>query len=95
MEMDEKKILTNIDKTVLTGIELGVFEDRLGRKLFILYHHGIADRFVVKMIDNRVAKAVRRDPLNAVTHEVTHRATHRRTHSTHTPKLLGFRHYGQ
>ena len=38
---------------------------------------------------------ITRGPKNAVTREPAHRATHSGTHSTHTPKPLGLRPYGQ
>ena len=58
--MSEGDYLSDIDKIVLEGIKLGVFNDTFGRHLLNLYHHGIMDTFVVHNITERVRKAQRR-----------------------------------
>ena len=59
-EMDKKNILSDFDKTILTGIELDVFGDLEGRQLLECYHNGILDPFIVHRIEERVKKQIRR-----------------------------------
>ena len=58
--MNEKNYLSDLDKTVLDGIELGVFKDEFGIRLLNLYHHGICDSFIIHTIEERVRKTQRR-----------------------------------
>ena len=59
-QMNEKNYLSDLDKTVLDGIELGVFKDEFGIRLLNLYHHGICDSFIIHNIEERVRKAQHR-----------------------------------
>jgi hypothetical protein len=59
-KMNEKDYLSDLDKTVLDGIELGVFKDNVGRRFLNLYRHGIRDSFVIHTIEERVRKAQRK-----------------------------------
>jgi hypothetical protein len=58
--MDEKSILKDLDKTVLTGIKLQAFDDFVGKQLLKCFHYGILDEFVVKTIQKRVKSRLRR-----------------------------------
>lgn len=58
--MDKKAILSDLDKTVLEGKRLGVFDDFEGRQLLVCYKHGILDSFIVSRIEQRVTSALRR-----------------------------------
>jgi hypothetical protein len=59
-QMNENNYLGDIDKTVLDGIDIGVFKDKFGERLLELYDHGIRDSFVINNIEERVRKAQRR-----------------------------------
>ena len=56
--MKNKDIFKDLDKKVLAGIKLEVFDDRLGRKLLQLYHRGILDPWTIGQINSRVDKAL-------------------------------------
>lgn len=58
--VDEKAILTDLEKTILTGQKLGVFKDFEGRQLLRCCQHGIVDTFVVNRLERRVTAALRK-----------------------------------
>ena len=58
--MNEKSVLSELDKTVLAGLKLGVFDDFEGRNLLRCFKHGILDDFVVGRIEGRAKGALRR-----------------------------------
>ena len=58
--MDEQSALNELERKVLLGKKLGVFDDREGRQLLKCYQHGILDSFVVGRINGRVTAALRR-----------------------------------
>jgi len=58
--MDDKSILNDLDKKILTGKKLRVFDDFEGRQLLKCYRHGILDPFIVHRIEKRVDRAMRR-----------------------------------
>lgn len=60
IEMDNKSILNDLDKTVLTGMKLGVFDDFVGQQLLKCHHYGILDSFIVGTIEKRVKRELRR-----------------------------------
>jgi len=51
-------ILTNLDKAVLAGLKMGIFDDFEGRRLLECYQHGILDSFIVRRIERRVETAL-------------------------------------
>ena len=57
-------ILSDLDKKVMAGRKLEVFDDPLGRKLLQLYHKGILDPWATGQINSRVDKGLRREALN-------------------------------
>jgi len=59
--MGNNDILNEIDKKILLGRELGVFNDTLGRKLLQLYGHGILDPWTIGQINKRVDKQLRKE----------------------------------
>jgi len=58
--MDEKSVLSELDKLILTGNQLGLFEDREGRQLLKCARHGVLDPFIVDRIQRRVETTLRR-----------------------------------
>jgi len=63
--MARKEIFSGLDKEVLAGLKLGVFEDRLGRKLLGLYQRGILDPWAVGQINSRIHKEVFKQAFSA------------------------------
>ena len=59
--MSPNDILTDLGKKVHAGLQLGAFEDRLGRKLLQLYRLNILDPWTIKQINKRVDKALRKE----------------------------------
>lgn len=59
-KMDENNVLTDLDKMILAGRKLGIFDDIEGRQLLECYQHGIQDSFIVGRIKKRVEGALRR-----------------------------------
>jgi hypothetical protein len=57
--MDEKPVLSELERCIQTGDQLGLFEDWEGRQLLTCVHHGIHDSFLVERIKGRVDKALR------------------------------------
>lgn len=58
--MNNEFILTNLDKAILAGLKMGIFDDFEGRRLLECYQHGILDSFIVRRIERRVETALRR-----------------------------------
>jgi energy-coupling factor transporter ATP-binding protein EcfA2 len=58
--MDEKAVLSELEKSIQTGDQLGLFEDWEGRQLLQCVRHGIQDSFIVDRIRRRVEGALRR-----------------------------------
>lgn len=58
--MDEKSVLSELDRWIQTGDQLGLFEDWEGRQLLTCVRHGIHDSFVIERIKGRVDKALRK-----------------------------------
>lgn len=56
----EKSVLNELEKTILAGLKLGLFDDFEGRQLLECYHNGILDAFIVNRIQRRVNRALRR-----------------------------------
>ena len=56
---------SGLEKTVLVGLRLGAFDDRLGHKLLGLYRHGILDPWVVTQITHRVERKRRQEAFTA------------------------------
>lgn len=59
--MKNDDILSDIDKKILQGRRLGVFNDSLGQKLLKFYHYGILDPWAVGQINSRVDKALKKE----------------------------------
>jgi len=59
-KMDENNVLTDLDKKILSGRKLGIFDDIEGCQLLECYQHGIQDSFIVGRIKQRVEGALRR-----------------------------------
>ena len=59
--MGRNDILSDLDRKVLVGDQLGVFKDPLGRKLLQLYRRGILDNWTIGQINSRVDKQLRRE----------------------------------
>lgn len=59
--MNNNDILNDIDKKVLLGRQLGVFNNPLGRKLLQLYGNGILDPWAIGQINKRVDKQLRKE----------------------------------
>jgi hypothetical protein len=57
--MDEKPVLSELERLIQTGSQWGLFEDWEGRQLLTCVHHGIQDSFIVKRIKGRVDRALR------------------------------------
>ena len=53
--------LGEIGRKVLTGIQLGVFNDPLGQKLLQLYERGILDPWAIGQINSRVDRQLRKE----------------------------------
>jgi len=67
MKMEEKMqddILTDLEKKVLIGKKLGVFDDFAGQQLLHCFSYGIQDKFIVGQIEKRVGHALRRIALS-------------------------------
>jgi hypothetical protein len=66
--MMEKKmhdeILTDLEKKVLIGKKLGVFDDFAGQQLLKCFSYGIQDKFIVGQIEKRVGHAQRKIALS-------------------------------
>jgi DNA-binding MarR family transcriptional regulator len=58
------KILTDLEKKVLIGKKLGVFDDFAGQQLLKCFSYGIQDKFIVGQIEKRVGHAQRRIALS-------------------------------
>jgi len=58
--MDEKSVLSELEKLIQTGSKFGLFDDWEGRQLLNCVHHGVQDPFVVDRIQRRVKGALRR-----------------------------------
>ena len=59
--MINNDVLNDIDKKILLGRQLGVFNDPLGRKLLQLYGNGILDPWAIGQINKRVDKQLRKE----------------------------------
>lgn len=59
--MNSENILSDIDKKILLGNQLGVFNDQLGQKLLQLYGNGILDSWAIGQINKRVDKQLRKE----------------------------------
>ena len=59
--MNNNDVLNDIDKKILLGRQLGVFNDPLGRKLLQLYGNGILDPWAIGQINKRVDKQLRKE----------------------------------
>lgn len=57
-------VLTDLEKKVLIGKKLGVFDDFAGQQLLVCFYYGIQDKFIVSQIEKRVNKALRRIALS-------------------------------
>jgi hypothetical protein len=68
LRMMEKKmhdeILNDLEKKVLIGKKLGVFDDFAGQQLLHCFSYGIQDKFIVGQIEKRVGHAQRRIALS-------------------------------
>jgi len=65
MEKDMKDdVLTDLEKKVLIGKKLGVFDDFAGQQLLYCFSYGIQDKFIVGQIEKRVGHAQRRIALS-------------------------------
>jgi len=58
--MKNDDVLTDLEKKILIGQKLGVFDDFAGRQLLKCFKHGIQDKFIVGQIEKRVTSAQRR-----------------------------------
>ena len=58
--MNNNDILSDLDKKILLGRQLGVFNDPLGEKLLQLYRLGILDPWAIRQINKRVDKQLRK-----------------------------------
>jgi hypothetical protein len=58
-EKMQDDILTDLEKKVLIGKKLGVFDDFVGQQILLCFEAGIQDKFIVGQIENRVRKAQR------------------------------------
>lgn len=63
--MTRKEMFSDLDKQVLAGLKLGVFEDRFGRRLLELYQRGILDPWAIGQISNRVRKEIYKQAFSA------------------------------
>lgn len=63
--MTRKEMFSHLDKQVLAGLKLGVFEDRFGQKLLQLYQRGILDPWTIGQISNRVRKEIYKQAFSA------------------------------
>ena len=64
--MKTNEILNEIDKRVKTGLTLGVFKDRLGRKLLELHRFDLLDEWSVGQINKRVERQLRKDAFREI-----------------------------
>jgi len=64
--MKDKDILSDIDRKIIAGLDLGVFNDPLGRKLVQLHKLGILDSWTIGQINNRVDKKLRKEAFNGI-----------------------------
>lgn len=62
--MKNDDILNDIDKKILIGSEMGVFNNPLGRKLRQLHGLGILDPWTIGQINSRVDKRLRKEAFN-------------------------------
>ena len=53
-------ILTDLEKKVLIGKKLGIFDDCVGQQILLCFDSSIQDKFIAGQIENRVRKAQRR-----------------------------------
>lgn len=58
--MEDKPVLSELERLIQTGSQLGLFEDWEGRQLLTCVHHGIHDSFIVERIKRRVDSALRK-----------------------------------
>ncbi|MFC1675800.1 hypothetical protein ACFL3G_01905 [Planctomycetota bacterium] len=58
--MKNDDALTELEKKIEIGKQLGVFEDFAGRQLLRCFGHGIQDKFIISQIVKRVTNAQRR-----------------------------------
>ncbi len=59
--MNNDDILSELGKKVNSGLQLGVFNDRMGQKLLKLYRLNILDSYTIGQIIQRVDKALRKE----------------------------------
>ena len=59
-------LFSDLERKVHLGLQLGVFDDPLGRKLLLLYQKGILDQWAAGQIVSRVNQAQRRAELRKV-----------------------------
>ncbi len=57
-------VLSDLEKKILIGRKLGVFDDFAGRQLLLCFSYGIQDKFIVSQIEKRVTSAQRRIALS-------------------------------
>lgn len=62
----ENDILSDLDKMIVTGKELEVFNDPLGQKLLQLYNLGILDPWAIGQIKSRVDKQLRKETFTSI-----------------------------
>ena len=62
--MIDNGILSDFDKKVAIGRQLGVFDNSLGQKLLQLYGNGILDSWAIQQINSMVDKALRKGALS-------------------------------
>ena len=58
--MDEKSVLSELEKLIQTGSQLGLFDDWEGQQLLTCAHHGVCDSFIVERIKRRVDSSLRK-----------------------------------
>ena len=64
--MNNNNIFNDLDKKIIAGCQLEVFDDPLGKKLMQLYHKGILDPWAIGQINKRVDKQLRKDAFRTI-----------------------------
>lgn len=64
--MNNNDIFSDLDKKIIAGRQLEVFDDPLGQKLMQLYHKGVLDPWAIGQINRRVDRRLRKEAFRTI-----------------------------